>query len=188
MTNDKLKNKRIAILATNGFEESELTSPKAAVENAGAVTHIISLESGKIKAWKEGNWSADIPVDRTVDAVTASDYHSLVIPGGVINPDRLRQNEEAVKLVKEFFDQHKPVAAICHGPQLLIEADVVSGRTMTSFPSIKKDIHNAGAHWVDEAVVVDQGLVTSRSPKDLGAFNSKLIEEVAEGQHDMQTA
>jgi len=184
---ENLNGKKVAILATNGFEEVELTSPKSALEKAGAVTHVIAPESGKIKAWKDGNWSKEIDVDAVLSDVNVDDYHALVLPGGVINPDLLRRDDKAVDFIRSFFKAHKPVAAICHGPQLLIEAEVVEGRKITSFPSIRKDLENAGAHWVDKEVVVDEGLVTSRSPEDLEAFNSKVIEEVAEGKHEEQT-
>ncbi|GGK12964.1 protease [Yeosuana aromativorans] len=183
-----LDRKTVAILATNGFEESELTEPKKALEQAGADVHIVSLKSGEIKGWSDGNWSNSYKVDKTLDEVSHSDYNALMLPGGVINPDLLRRDEKAVKFVKSFFENKKPVGAICHGPWLLAEADVLKGRKVTSFSSIKTDIMNAGANWVDEAVVVDEGLVTSRSPKDLPAFNSKLVEEVYEGKHKMQMA
>ncbi|HEX2617429.1 MAG TPA: type 1 glutamine amidotransferase domain-containing protein [Flavobacteriales bacterium] len=183
-----LAGKNVAMLATNGFEESELASPKQALEEAGATVHIVSLAPGKIQAWKDGNWSDNYDVDRTVNEADANDYDALVIPGGVINPDRLRRSELAVAFVQDFFKQHKPVAAICHGPQLLIEARVVHERRLTSFPSVRTDLLNAGARWVDDEVVVDDGLVTSRTPADLPAFNAKLIEEVAEGKHVHQHA
>ena len=183
-----LKNKTVAILATNGFEESELKSPKAALIEAGAEVHIVSLESGTIKAWADGDWGDAYTVDKTLEQVSHSDYNALVLPGGVINPDLLRREEKAISFIKDFFTAHKPVAAICHAPWLLAEADVLQGREVTSFHSIKTDIVNAGANWVDKEVVVDQGLVTSRSPKDLPAFNKKLVEEVSEGKHEMQTA
>ncbi|MEH6762903.1 type 1 glutamine amidotransferase domain-containing protein [Aequorivita antarctica] len=181
-------NKRIAILATNGFEESELKSPKEAMEKEGFTVEIVSEEEGKIKAWADGNWSNEYTVDKTITNASASDYNALVLPGGVINPDKLRRNKNALNFVKSFFDQKKPVAAICHGPQILISANVVRGRKMTSFSSIKDDLINAGANWVDEEVVVDEGFVTSRNPKDLPAFNSKLIEEIKEGKHKLQHA
>lgn len=180
--------KRIAILATDGFEESELKSPMEAMEKEGFTVEIISEEQGKIKAWKDGNWSNEYTVYSTIKNAKASDYDALVLPGGVINPDKLRRNEDALSFVKHFFEQKKPVAAICHGPQTLISAKVVKGRKMTSFSSIKDDLVNAGANWVDEEVVVDQGFVTSRSPEDLPAFNSKLIEEIKEGKHKLQHA
>lgn len=180
--------KRIAILATNGFEESELSSPREAMLNAGFTVDILSEKTGEIKAWRDGNWSNTYKVDRTIDNVTAKDYDALVLPGGVINPDMLRRNDDALIFIRDFFKQSKPVAAICHGPQLLIEADVVNGRTLTSFRSIKTDLENAGALWVDEEVVVDEALVTSRTPDDLPAFNDKLIEEIREGKHELQHA
>ena len=170
--------KNIAILATDGFEESELKSPKEAMEKEGFKVDIISLKPGKIKAWNNGNWSNEYKVDHTLDKVTAKDYDALVLPGGVINPDKLRRSEDALNFVKDFFDQSKPVAAICHGPWTLISADVVQGKTLTSFYSIKKDLENAGAIWVDKKVVVDSSLITSRNQEDLPAFNEKLIEEI----------
>ncbi|WP_343765591.1 type 1 glutamine amidotransferase domain-containing protein [Gangjinia marincola] len=180
--------KRIAILATNGFEESELTSPKQAMENEGFQVDIVSIEKGKIKAWADGNWTNEYDVDYTLEEITAKDYNALVLPGGVINPDILRRNDDVLIFVRDFFRQSKPVAAICHGPQILIEADVVEGRTMTSFNSIKTDLINAGALWVDQEVVCDEALVTSRNPNDLPAFNDKLIEEIREGKHELQHA
>lgn len=185
---ENLNRKRVAILATNGFEESELREPKAALEKAGAEVHIISEESGEIKGWADGNWSNSYKVDKTLSEVNQSDYNALMLPGGVINPDKLRRNDKAISFVKSFFENHKPVAAICHGPQILAEADVLKGRKITSFSSIKRDMINAGANWVDEEVVVDEGLVTSRTPNDLKAFNDKLVEEVYEGKHEEQTA
>ena len=184
----KTMKKRIAILATDGFEESELKSPKEAMENEGFEVDIVSLKSGSIKAWDEGNWSKEYKVDKTLDSVSANEYNALVLPGGVINPDKLRIEEDAITFIKDFFKQSKPVASICHGPWSLINAEVVKGRTMTSYPSIKKDLINAGANWEDKEVVVDEGLVTSRNPDDLPAFNSKLIEEIKEGKHDLQHA
>ena len=180
--------KRIAILATNGFEESELKSPKEAMENAGFKVDIVSPENGEIKGWADGNWSNSYKVDRNLKDVKAEEYNALVLPGGVINPDKLRRNEDALVLVRDFFKLKKPVAAICHAPQILISADVVKGRKLTSFSSIKDDLINAGANWVDQEVVVDKGFVTSRNPNDLPAFNSKLIEEIKEGKHEEQHA
>lgn len=185
---ENLNRKRVAILATDGFEESELREPKRALEQAGALVDIISEKEGEIKSWADGNWGKSYKVNRTLDQVTQSDYSALVLPGGVINPDKLRQNATAVGFITSFFKNHKPVGAICHGPQLLAEADVLKGRKITSFNSIKKDLVNAGANWVDEEVVVDEGLVTSRTPDDLPAFNAKLVEEVYEGKHEQQTA
>lgn len=180
--------KRVAILATNGFEEIELTSPKEAMEKEGFQVDIVSPESGKIKAWNKKDWSKEYEVDYSLDEVSADDYNALMLPGGVINPDHLRRSEKALKFVKEFFNEKKPVAAICHGPWTLISAKVVEGRTMTSFSSLKDDMINAGVNWVDKEVVVDQGLVTSRNPDDLDAFNKKLVEEIKEGKHERQHA
>ena len=185
---ENLNKKTVAILATNGFEESELREPKKALEDAGAEVHIVSLESGEIKGWADGNWSNSYKVDKTLEDVSQKDYNALVLPGGQINPDVLRKNKSAVAFVKSFFENHKPVAAICHAPWLLAEAGVLKGRKITSYDSIKTDMINAGANWVDEEVVVDSGLVTSRSPKDLPAFNKKLVEEVYEGKHEEQVA
>lgn len=178
--------KKVAILATHGFEESELKSPKEAIEQQGWTAEIIAPEAGSIKSWAEKNWGAEYPVDRILAEVSASDYDALVLPGGVINPDKLRTNENALSFVKAFFDQKKPVAAICHGPWTLINAGVVEGRKVTSVQSISTDLKNAGAQWEDSEVVVDQGLVTSRTPQDLPAFNKKLIEEIKEGKHALQ--
>lgn len=178
--------KKIAILATDGFEESELVSPLNALKNRGAQVDIISPKMGKIKSWKDGDWNLELETDKLVSEVVSSEYNALVLPGGVINPDLLRRDIGSVNLVRSFFKDHKPVAAICHGPQMLIEADVVKGRKMTSYPSISQDLKNAGAKWVDQEVVVDHGLVTSRSPDDLIAFNDKMIEEIAEGKHQLQ--
>lgn len=180
--------KRIAILATNGFEESELTSPLEALKDEGFKVDVVSLEKGKIKGWADGNWSGEVEVDQKVSEVRAKDYNALVLPGGVINPDKLRRDKDVLTFVRDFFKQGKPVGAICHGAWTLIEADVVKGRTMTSFHSIKTDLENAGAIWVDKEVVVDQALVTSRNPDDLPAFNGKVIEEIKEGKHDLQHA
>lgn len=178
-----LNNKRVAILATNGFEESELREPREALLKAGAFVDLISPEAGAIKGWKDGGWGDTEQVDRTVADAKAEDYDALLLPGGVMNPDKLRMDPDAVAFVRAFFDQKKPVAAICHGPWLLAEADVLRGRKVTSYPSIRTDLINAGAEWVDEEVVVDKGLVTSRSPKDLPAFNAKMVEEIAEDVH-----
>lgn len=181
-------NKKVAILATNGFEEVELTSPKEAMEKEGFEVHIVSPEKGKIKAWDKTDWSKEYNVDKVVGEVSATDYDALMLPGGVINPDNLRTNESALKFVRDFFEQKKPVAAICHAPWTLISAGVVKGRTMTSYNSMKDDVRNAGANWVDKEVVVDEGFVTSRNPDDLPAFNAKLIEEIKEGKHEEQHA
>lgn len=178
--------KRIAILATNGFEESELKSPKEFLEQQGWTAEIVSPESGSIRSWAEKNWGPDYTVDVTLDDVDAANYDALVLPGGVINPDKLRTDEKALQFVRTFFEAGKPVAAICHGPQTLISAGVVKNRTLTSYPSVKTDLINAGAQWVDQEVVVDKGLVTSRTPEDLPAFNKKMAEEIREGKHQPQ--
>lgn len=184
---NNLEKKKVAIIATDGFEEVELTSPKQALEAVGVEVHIVSENSSSIKAWNNGNWSKEYSVDCTFNDASESDYDALMIPGGVINPDKLRRNEKAVDFVRAFFKSHKPVSAICHGPWMLAEAGVLEGRKITSFHSIKTDMKNAGANWVDQEMVVDQGLVTSRSPADLPAFNAKMLEEVQEGKHAAQT-
>lgn len=181
-----LSNKRVAILATNGFEEVELTSPKKALEEAGANALIVSPKSDTIKSWDTDNWGKDFEVDITLDDADSNDFDALLLPGGVINPDILRMNDNAIKFIRAFFRDGKPVSAICHGPQLLINADVLQGRELTSYPSIKQDLKNAGARWIDNEVVVDKGLTTSRSPEDLPAFNAKMIEEIREGIHKEQ--
>lgn len=183
----RLSNKIIAVLSENGFEETELTSPVQRLKEEGATVHIISSESGKIQAMKgDRDWTIEVDVDKTIRDANADEYHGLLIPGGVLNPDSLRKNEDAIAFVKAFFNEGKPVAAICHGPQVLITAEVVEGRKMTSTKTIKIDLINAGAEWYDEEVIVDQGLVTSRSPDDLPAFNDKIVEEFAEGIHEGQ--
>lgn len=179
----RVENCKVAILTEAGFEQVELTSPKEALEAAGAKVDVISPKSGKIRAWNEKDWGIEIDVDKELSQVSPDDYDALVLPGGVMNPDKLRQNKEAVAFVSAFLDEGKPVAAICHGPQMLIETGLIAGRTLTSYPSLQTDLKNAGAHWVDQEVVVDHGLVTSRTPKDLEAFNQKAIEAIAEGQH-----
>ena len=177
-----LSGKRIAVLATDGFEDSELTEPWKAVEEAGGQPELVSLERGEIR----GKHDTPISVDRTVDEADASVYDGLVLPGGLNNPDKLRMNERAVAFASDFFEQGKPVGVICHGAWTLVEADVVRGRTLTSYPSVKTDIRNAGGNWVDEEVVVDRGLVSSRKPDDLPAFCAKIVEEFAEGLHEEQ--
>jgi protease I len=184
----QLSNRTIAVLTESGFEEVELTEPVKRLKEEGATVHIISSKSGKIKAWDQDHWSIEVDVDKTISEANAEDYNGLLLPGGVINPDQLRVNEDAIAFVKSFFADGKPVAAICHGPQTLINADVVQGRKMTSVKNISQDLINAGAVWSDEEVVVDQGLVTSRTPKDLPAFNDKIVEEFAEGVHEGQHA
>lgn len=177
---NKLNNKKVAILVADGFEESEFTEPKKAVEEAGALAHVVSLESGTIKSWDKTDWGSDFKVDKTINEVSAADYDGLILPGGVINPDKLRRNEKAVAFVKEFMQSEKAVAAICHGPWLLAEADVLKGRKLTSFFSIKTDLKNAGATWLDQEVVMDINLTTSRNPDDLPVFCEKLVEKLAE--------
>ncbi|HWZ04485.1 MAG TPA: type 1 glutamine amidotransferase domain-containing protein [Mucilaginibacter sp.] len=179
-----LSNRVVAILTEAGFEQIELTSPKAALEAAGATVHIISPKKGKIRAWDKTNWGIEIDVDRELGDVSPDDYDALVLPGGVLNPDKLRQNVEAIVFVASFLEEGKPIAAICHGPQMLIETDMIYGRKLTSYPSLQTDLRNAGAEWIDEEVVVDNGLVTSRRPADLNAFNKKMIAEFAEGIHE----
>jgi protease I len=178
-----IKDKKVAILTENGFEEVELTSPMNALEQAGATVHVISPQKDKVKAWDHDHWSIEIPVDKNLDDANPEDYDMLVLPGGVMNPDTLRQNKKAVSFAQHFLEHAKPLAAICHGPQTLIETGMLDGRTMTSFPSLQTDLKNAGVNWQDKEVIVDNGLVTSRSPKDLEAFNKKMIEELSEGQH-----
>ncbi len=184
-----LEGKKIAFLVANeGVEQVELTEPWEEARREGAQTDLIAPDAGEVQAFNHLDKGDRFPVDRTVADVSADDYDALVLPGGVANPDNLRADEDAVAFARAFFDQHKPVAAICHAPWTLVEADVVRDRTLTSWPSVQTDIRNAGGNWVDEEVVVDQGLVTSRKPDDLPAFNAKLVEEVAEGKHAKQTA
>ncbi|MBK0381920.1 type 1 glutamine amidotransferase [Pedobacter sp. SD-b] len=183
---ENLKGKNIAILSDNGFEQSELLEPKKALEDAGATVHVISNQKNRIKAWDQKDWGLDVDVDVDLYHAKADDYDGLMIPGGVMNPDKMRASQSYIDFVKEFFAAGKPIASICHGPQLLIETGALKGRRMTSYPSIKTDLINAGANWEDSEVVVDQGLVTSRSPKDLPAFNKKMIEEFREGVHEEQ--
>jgi protease I len=180
---EKLKGKTVAILTENGFEEVELTSPKQALEEAGATVHVISPQKEKVKGWNHDHWSIEISVDKNISDARAGDYDALMLPGGVLNPDKLRRNKDAVEFAKDFLETGKPIAAICHGPQLLIETGLLEGRDLTSYPSVQTDLKNAGATWHDREVIVDNGLVTSRSPKDLEAFNKKMIEEIAEGIH-----
>jgi len=185
---EKLNGKKVAILVANGFEQVELTEPREALQEAGASTAIISPEDSEVKGWKHIEWGDKFPVDVALDDADSNDYDALLLPGGVMNPDKLRMNEKAVDFIKEFFTAGKPIAAICHGPWTLIEAEAVRGRTVTSWPSLKTDLRNAGAEWIDREVVVDNGLVTSRKPDDIPAFNDKMIEEFAEGRHHGQRA
>jgi protease I len=178
-----LTGKKVAIITENGFEESELTSPKEALEKAGAIVHIVSPQKDKVKAWNHDHWSIELPVDVQIDDADPEEYDALMVPGGVLNPDKMRLNDKCVEFAQHFLERGKPVAAICHGPQLLIETGLLNGRNMTSYPSVKTDLENAGALWADKEVVVDNGLVTSRSPKDLEAFNKKMVEEIKEGKH-----
>ena len=182
----KLKGKKVAILVADGFEQSELEKPREALNDAGATTYIVSPEAEAVRGWSEGAFGDRFVIDMPLRKARESDYDALLLPGGVMNPDKLRCLPQAVDFVRAFFDAGKPVAAICHGPQILIDADVVRDRKMTSYPSIKVDLINAGANWVDEEVVVDQGLVTSRTPADISAFNEKLVEEIGEGVHSGQ--
>lgn len=183
-----LSGKKVAILATDGFEQSELTEPLKALRDAGIEAHVVAPRSGAIQGMRHHEKGDKVAVDRTLDEVRPDDYDALVLPGGVANPDQLRTNEKAVQFVKSFVQAKKPIAAICHGPWTLIEADAVRGRTVTSWPSLKTDLKNAGAQWVDQEVVVDQGLVTSRKPDDLPAFCRKMLEEIAEGKHERRRA
>ncbi len=183
MAEYNIQGKRIAILATDGVEQVELTEPRRAIEEAGAVTELVSIAGGRLQAMNHDEKADQFEIDREVIDVGAEQYDGLVLPGGVANPDKLRMNRDAVDFVRGFFEQQKPVAAICHGPWMLVEADVLEGRTVTSWPSLKTDIENAGATWVDKEVVVDEGLVTSRKPDDLKAFCAKAVEEFAEGVH-----
>jgi protease I len=182
-----LQGKRVAMLVENGFEQVEMTSPRDALRQAGAQVDLISPQQSKVKGWNHTQWGDEFEVNVPLDEARPDRYDALVLPGGVMNPDKLRMNPKAVQFVKGFVDAGKPIAAICHGPWTLIEAGAVRGRRMTSYPSLQSDLRNAGAQWTDQEVVVDQGLVTSRNPNDLPAFNAKMIEEVAEGAHRQQT-
>jgi protease I len=185
---NELQGKRVAFLFTEGAEQAEVTEPLEAVRQAGAEVEIVSLEQGEIEMWNHFDKGDKIEADLAVSSADASNYDGLVLPGGVANPDQLRGDEDAVTFVRAFFEQHKPVGVICHGPWTLVEADVVKGRRITSWPSLQTDLRNAGAEWVDEEVVVDHGLVSSRKPDDLPAFCAKLVEELAEGKHEEQRA
>jgi protease I len=184
----KLTGKSIAIVATNGFEQSELEVPLKTLREAGAEVHVVSLKPGEIKGWDKDDWGRSVPVDKTIDAVSADAYDAIVLPGGQINPDLLRVEPKVLDLIKAFWTQKKVVAAVCHAPWLLIETGIVRDRRVTSFESIKTDVINAGGKWEDSAVVSDQGLVTSRKPDDLPAFCDKIIEEILEGLHQKRAA
>ena len=177
-----LKDLKVAILTENGFEQVELLSPKKAMEEAGVNVEIVSPQT-EVRAWDEKDWGITISVDKNLSEARPEEYDGLLLPGGVLNPDRLRMNRKAVDFIRHFLETGKPLAVICHGPQTMIETGRLSGRTMTSYPAIKTDLINAGVHWVDKEVVVDHGLVSSRSPKDLEAFNRKFLEELAQGVH-----
>lgn len=180
---EPLKGKRVAALVAHGFEQDELLKPKSALEEAGAAVDVVSPENGEVRAWLHGDWGVNVAVDRTLEDTHAGDYDALLLPGGVMNPDRLRTIPTAVKLVRQFFNEGKPIAVICHGGWTLIEAGVVRGMKMTSWPSVKTDLVNAGAQWVDMDVVVDRGIVSSRKPDDIPAFNRKMIQEFGEREH-----
>ena len=188
MTENKLQGKKVAILATDGVEQVELTEPRKALDEAGATTELVSLTAGEIQGFEHLDHADRLPVDKTVHEVSADNYDGLLIPGGVANGDLLRADEDAVKLVAAFAAAHKPIASICHGPWILVEAGIVKGRTVTSWPSLQTDIRNAGGTWVDEEVVVDAGLISSRNPGDLPAFCARLIEEIAAGDDAGQAA
>lgn len=183
-----LKGKKIAILATNGFEQSELELPRDRLQAAGAKVDIVSLSAGEIKGWDKKDWGRPVKVDKTLDQAAPGDYDAIVLPGGQINPDLLRVEPKALQFIRAIFDAKKPVAAVCHAPWLLIETGIAKGRRMTSYHAIKTDVANAGAKWEDSQVVVDQGVITSRNPGDLEAFSAKIIEEVKEGRHSQRAA
>jgi len=185
---DKLNGKRVAILVADGFEQVELTGPREALDKAGATTQIVSPAKGEVKGVHHDKPGDKFKVDVPLDTARPDEFDALMLPGGVFNPDELRMNPKAVEFARHFVDTGKPIAAICHGPWLLVEADVVRGRTMTSWPAIKTDLKNAGANWVDQEVVTENGLVTSRKPDDIPAFNKKMIEEFAEGVHKQRKA
>jgi len=186
MATQTLSQKKVAILVADGFEQAELTEPKQALDEAGAQTHIVSPNSDTVQGWHHFDKGDNFPVNVTLDSANPDDYDALLLPGGVANPDQLRMNEKAVQFIQAFFAASKPVAAICHAPWTLIEADVVKGREVTSWPSLKTDLKNAGAHWVDQEVVVDKGLITSRRPHDLPAFNRAIVEAFASGLQEEQ--
>ncbi len=183
MTNRNLQGKKVAILVTDGFEQSELLEPRKALDEAGATTQVVSPAGKKVKGWNHKDWGQEVAVGVALDSANADDFDALLLPGGVMNPDQLRMNPQAVEFVKQFTKAGKPVAAICHGPWTLLEAGAVRGRTITSWPSLKTDLTNAGAHWVDKEVVVDGTLVTSRKPDDIPAFNREMIRLFADVAH-----
>lgn len=185
---DNLRGTRVAILATDGVEQVELTEPRQALQDAGCETVLISPQQGSIKAWQHDHWGDELEVDLPLEQARADDFDALMLPGGVMNPDHLRQDKQAVQFVRQMADAGKPIAAICHGPWMLVEAGVVRGRTLTSWPSLQTDIENAGGDWVDREVVTDEGIVTSRKPDDIPAFNRKMCEEFAEGIHGSRQA
>ena len=186
--NSPLDGKRILILATNGFEQSELEVPRDTLKAAGARVDVVSPEKGEITGWDRKDWGRPVTVDKPLAQASAADYDAIVLPGGVMNPDHLRVNPDALKLIKAFYDAGKTVAAVCHAPWLLIETGLAKGRKMTSYTSIKTDVINAGGHWEDSEVVTDNGVITSRNPGDLDAFTRKIIEEVKEGKHQRRAA
>jgi protease I len=183
-----IKQAKVVILATHGFEQSELMVPLQKLRDAGAKVVVVSPEQGQIRGWKEKDWGDSVPVDQSLDQVSADDYDAIVLPGGQINPDLLRINTQALQLIRDFLDSGKVVAAICHAPWLLVEVDAVRGRQVTSYKSIKTDVVNAGGKWIDREVVTDSGIITSRNPGDLDAFTAKIIDEIEEGSHSRQRA
>jgi protease I len=185
---DQLNGKRVAALVTDGFEQVELLQPKEALERAGARVDVVAPKAGEVRGWNHTDWGERVKVDRTLDDAKADEYDALLLPGGVMNPDHLRTNPKAVQFAREFATSGRPIAVICHGPWTLVEAGVVKGVRMTSWPSVKTDLINAGAEWVDEEVVTDRGIVSSRKPDDIPAFNRKMIEEFAEGPHRQRRA
>ena len=184
----RLTGKRIAILATNGFEQSELEVPRDRLKENGATVDIISPEAGEIRGWEKKDWGRPVKVDKTLDQVRADEYDAIVLPGGQMNPNSLRINDKALKFIRAFYDQKKVVAAVCHAPWLLIETGIIKGRKATSYKSMKTDVINAGAKWEDSSVVTDQGIITSRNPGDLEDFSAKIVEEVLEGKHERRAA
>ena len=181
-----LTGKKVAILVDEGYEQVELVKPRRALDKAGAQTQVVSPQEGEVRGWNMKKWGKYVAVDVRLDDADPEAYDALLLPGGVMNPDKLRINPKAIEFVKHFFDANKPVAAICHAPWTLVEADVIKGRTLTSWPSLRTDIRNAGGNWVDEEVVTDMGLVTSRKPDDIRAFNKRMVEEIAKGEHTLR--